>query len=199
MNNLLDLNERKNIESKMPVSTFDLNVEKRQEKIEKALREKEENKKYSQEIIARNSKIVDYIMNKFWNSLEIHDCTLISFNDKIRVDNYPLRYMDKREKMDDFTIELFNIPLSNALADLSDNIKTSIPTMTISQEEPFNENDDGPSLKFDNGINWACSTSYKWIKDDTQLNLSLKSILEDVIYDITACKENELKVSIISY
>ncbi|OXU28752.1 hypothetical protein TSAR_006187 [Trichomalopsis sarcophagae] len=194
---LLDLNETKSSECRLPVSTFDLDSEKRNKKINIALSEQEEAKVYLQTSINQKEKIIEYLMKSFWNTLETHDCTLISFNCKTYVNNFRLRHMDKPEKMDDFSIELFNTPLLSSCLEIS-NFETDQPILepTMFQEilQKSNRDEEFLYLQYSNDIVFTGSTSFQWIKDAVPPNQLLTTVFDDSHHDIITSRENRLKI-----
>lgn len=184
------------------MSTFELNNEKRNEKINFALSEQEEAKVCLQKRISQNEKVIEYLMKSFWNTLETHDCTIISFNCKTYINNFRLRHIAKPEQMDDFSIELFNTPLLSSCLGIS-NCETDqhILEPTIFKEilDKPNKNEDFLYLKYSNDIVFTGSTSFQWIEDAIPPNQLLKTVFDDSYHDIVTSRENRLKVISLLY
>lgn len=189
------MNDKKSAESQLSTSTFDLNSKNRNEKIQIALSEQEETTRHLQEKISKEKKIIEYVIEHFWNPLEIHGYPLVSFNGKIFVSNFPLRRIDKFEKMDDFAIELFNTPLLNKYIKLSDGYQIcELPFTIETLDKLSNESNNYLYLNYSNDVVFTGSTGFKWIKDDVAPNQLLNTIDDNINCNSINSRENKLKV-----
>ncbi|XP_014598768.1 PREDICTED: cilia- and flagella-associated protein 43-like [Polistes canadensis] len=97
---LLDLNERETILTRLPISSYDLDEEYRRYRIKRAdLERKELKRRYEEEIEARN-KVCQYLRQIFWDPERVHACCLKSIFGEIIVENYPLSIINV--EIDDF-------------------------------------------------------------------------------------------------
>lgn len=197
--NLLDLNGKKSAESQISISNFDLNSKNRNNKTQLALSEREGSKILLQENIKNKEKIIEYLMKHFWESLEIHNRSLVSFNCKTFVSNFSLRRIDKLEKMDDFAIELFNTPLSNKYNKLSDRFPVQCELPLKTSDKCSNESNNYLYSNCNNDVVFTGSTSFKWIKDDVAPNQLSNIVIDNINYVSTAHRENRLKVHFICF
>lgn len=186
----MDDNQTKSSESLLSISNFDLNTDKRKEKLGIALKNREENKIVLQERLNEKEEILNYLMRNFWDSMEVHDCTLVSFNSKNQIKNFSMRRIDKPEKMDDFSTELFNIPLSNTPTE--SNMDFEGQSISFMTSRKFSQ--DYIYLERENEIVFTGSTSFLWIKNDLPPNQLTKITIEPFVHDFINCRENRLKV-----
>lgn len=97
---LLDSNEKETIHARLPISSYDLDMEYRKYKIERARLEREELKKfYNEEIEARNTAC-QYLRKTFWDREHVNACQLRSIFNDVIVKNYPLSIVNV--DIDDF-------------------------------------------------------------------------------------------------
>lgn len=97
---LLDSNEKEPIQARLPISSYDLDVEYRKYKIERSRLERAKLERlYDEEIEARN-KICRYLRKTFWDCERVKACQLRSIFNDIIVKNYPLSIVDV--DIDDF-------------------------------------------------------------------------------------------------
>ncbi|XP_043487317.1 cilia- and flagella-associated protein 43-like [Polistes fuscatus] len=104
---LLDLNEKETILTRLPISLYDLDEEYRKYRIKKAdLERKELKRRYDEEIEARN-KVCLYLRKIFWDPERVHACCLKSIFGEIIVKNYPLKTITKNTKHETNSIDRF--------------------------------------------------------------------------------------------
>lgn len=190
----MDENELKSDECKIPTSFFDLNKKKRQSKLEKSSYDQNEKQLCLKKIIAENNNIINYLMQKFYHPLEVHNYYLSSFNDQIFVNNFSL-FHEKNEPIYDFSITLFNTPIHSAEFIKNDKDLKSEPTNTSIVENGSSTNlNDILMSHYSNDISFSGSTCYNYIS-----NNQLKKILSSSNYDDHINKENQLMVNNLTF
>jgi hypothetical protein len=175
-----------------------VNSIKRKEKISVALCQREKTELALQNEMNQTKKVINYLMQKFWDRFEIHNRVLVSFNGKIVVNNFPLHYIDEFEKIDDLFIELFNTPLLITNTELSNNedIQSRLKLLTIVNtfSLPSHTSDDKCFLEYSHDTILSGSSSFKWLKGNSLSNQLMTLDYSLINYDIITSKEKKLKV-----
>ncbi|XP_067208945.1 cilia- and flagella-associated protein 43-like [Linepithema humile] len=99
---LLDANESKPPDARLPISAFDLDRESRQRKIADAKLERDKVRRELEEKCAQRDQIALYLREIFWEPLEVKPCALRSISGDTIVRNYPL--VASNRKKDDFKV-----------------------------------------------------------------------------------------------
>lgn len=107
----MDANEAEfEVNTRLFISNFDLNNSKRDEKINDNIVEKDKIEENLILLINRRDKISDFLKKMCVDSMDIPTCGLISFDGKIRVNNYAFPVVSQEEKYFDkwenFSIDL---------------------------------------------------------------------------------------------
>lgn len=97
---LLDANENKPADVRLPISAFDLDHESRQRKIADAKLERDKARRELEEKCAQRDQIALYLRDVFWDPLEVKPCALRSISGDTIVRNYPL--VASNRKKNDF-------------------------------------------------------------------------------------------------
>jgi len=87
---LLDMNEGKPPDARLPISTFDLDREAHRRRIQEARLEQEEVRRSIEEECARREQTVSYLREILWDPLLVKPCALRSIDGDTTVRNYPL-------------------------------------------------------------------------------------------------------------
>jgi len=87
---LLDINESKPPDARLPISAFDLDRESRRRRIEEARLEREEVRRSIEEECAQREQTVSYLREILWDPLLVKPCTLRSISGDTMVRNYSL-------------------------------------------------------------------------------------------------------------
>ncbi|KAK2579342.1 hypothetical protein KPH14_008293 [Odynerus spinipes] len=179
---LLDSNEKETMQARLPISCYDLDVDYRNYKIEKARLEREElERRYKEEIDARN-KVYRYLRNTFWDPERVHSCSLRSIFGETIIKNYPLSIVnveiDNFHTSEGYTIDILDIISSLEKYQSSDNendkkllhsSKHEASTSNIKHDcksvDRFYESTDA-----DEKLRLSGTTAHKWIRNEA-LNL----------------------------
>ncbi|XP_011872064.1 PREDICTED: uncharacterized protein LOC105564361 isoform X2 [Vollenhovia emeryi] len=99
---LLDINEGKTPDARLPISAFDLNHEYRQRRIEEARLERDTLYRNLEEDCAQRDQVAESLREIFWELLEVKPCALTTIGGDAIVRNHPL--VASTRKMDDFKV-----------------------------------------------------------------------------------------------
>lgn len=77
-------------DARLPISTFDLDREARQRRIEEARLERDKLRQNLEEDCAQRDQMASNLREIFWEPLQVKPCALRSIGDDTIVQNYPL-------------------------------------------------------------------------------------------------------------
>ncbi|XP_047366937.1 cilia- and flagella-associated protein 43-like isoform X2 [Vespa velutina] len=173
---LLDSNEKETIPGRLPISSYDLDVEYRKYKIERARLKREELKRLYDEEIEARYKICQYLRKTFWDCERVKACQLRSIFADIIVKNYPFGIVDV--DVDDFrTSEGYSMEILDTISRLEEYYQSSennnenvINKVTIERNmrselntiDRFYE-----SANSDERFLLSGTSTHKWIKNET--------------------------------
>ncbi|XP_072759720.1 cilia- and flagella-associated protein 43 [Anoplolepis gracilipes] len=216
---LLDINESKSMDARLPISAFDLDREFRQRKIEEARLEREEVRRKLEEECAQRDQIASYIREIFWDSLRVKPCALKSIGDDTIVHNYPL--VASTRKMNDFKVWdklssdadefLYSYEVYNKSVDEEDDSRQDFAEFDSDKESSTNNYDE---IKIHEMAKKWCTlvdederlcisgiTTHKWIDDESiasthQLLFSGENNLKTIFKKDTIIENRERKLKI---
>lgn len=90
MRALVDANESKSLDARLPISAFDLDRESRQRRIEEARLKRNSLRRSLEEECARRDEMSSWLRETFWTPLQLKPCALRSIGGDTTVQNYPL-------------------------------------------------------------------------------------------------------------
>ncbi|XP_029667223.1 cilia- and flagella-associated protein 43-like [Formica exsecta] len=220
---LLDINESKPPDARLPISAFDLNRESRQRKIEEARLERDKVHRKLEEECAQRDQVASYIREIFWESLQVKPCALKSIGGDTIIRNYPLvastRRMNEFKVWDRLSSEadefLYSYEVYNESVDEEDDSRQGSAASDSDKEASTNSSDEikihevaktwYTMVDEDERLCISGITTYKWIDDESiaathQLLLpcdrDLKTILKKDI--IIENRERKLKMYFIN-
>ncbi|XP_066595679.1 cilia- and flagella-associated protein 43-like [Prorops nasuta] len=174
---LIDINEIESPETRLPLSTFDLNVEKRKSRIDSETAKIEEYKQNIDESILLNNRVASYIKDKFWKCLVVPSSSILSIIGDTRVNNFPL-IMDKYNN-NNLSIKIDKEAYKNESSLMIENSERKISSSKsdlkrlIDLEELLSKAMQDESEK----LSLSGTTAYKWLKD---VELELTHQLSDL-------------------
>ncbi|KAL6262925.1 hypothetical protein P5V15_005713 [Pogonomyrmex californicus] len=215
---MLDLNEGKLSDARLPISAFDLDRESRHRRIEEARLEREKMRQNLEEDCDRQDHVVSSLLEIFWEPLQVKPCALRSIGGDTIIQNYPL--LASTRKTNDFEIwdklssdtdefsysyEVYN------KSNNEDNSRQRVTTITSDKESLTTDNIESKMHQMaktwctlvdeDEKLCISGVTTHKWIEDKsiilthqllTSCDSDLKSILQkDVIIEN---RERKLKM-----
>nr|KAF7400221.1 hypothetical protein H0235_015958 [Vespula pensylvanica] len=188
---LLDSNEKETIHARLPISSYDLDMEYRKYKIERARLEREELKKfYDEEIEARNTAC-QYLRKTFWDREHVNACQLRSIFNDVIVKNYPLSIVnvdiDDFRMSEGYSMEILDIisrleEYQSSESTVSDNENANKVTVERNMRHELNTIDRFyESANSDERFLLSGTSTHKWIKNETiKLTHQLKQSLNDL-------------------
>ncbi|KAF7383888.1 hypothetical protein HZH68_014645 [Vespula germanica] len=188
---LLDSNEKETIHARLPISSYDLDMEYRKYKIERARLEREELKKfYNEEIEARNTAC-QYLRKTFWDREHVNACQLRSIFNDVIVKNYPLSIVnvdiDDFRMSEGYSMEILGIisrleEYQSSESTVSDNENANKVTVERNMRHELNTIDRFyESANSDERFLLSGTSTHKWIKNETiKLTHQLKQSLNDL-------------------
>ncbi|EFN89911.1 WD repeat-containing protein C10orf79 [Harpegnathos saltator] len=212
---LLDRNENKPPDVRLPISTFDLDRQFRQRKIEEARLEREELHRSLEEECVRRDQVVSYLREIFWTPLQVKPCALRSIGGDTKVHNYPL--VASSRKTNDFKIwdrlssDADEFVYSYELADDKDDSRRA--SLTSHSDDESSTADDGRSKVHEMAKKWYTSTdeteksrisgvtTHNWIGDESlalthQLLMPSNSNLETILSNDIMIESRERKLKV---
>ncbi|XP_032687920.1 cilia- and flagella-associated protein 43-like [Odontomachus brunneus] len=216
---LLDINESKLPDVRLPISTFDLDRQFRQQKIEEARLKRHELHRSLEKECAQRDQVVSYLREIFWTPLQVKPCALRSIAGDMKIHNYPL--VASNRKMNDFKVWdrlssdadefLYSYELYNGTVDdEGDSRRTSLTSYFDDASSATNnetkEVDEMAKTWYTSADEVEKSrisgvTTHKWIRDESIIlthqllipcNSNLETILENDI--IIENRERKLKM-----
>ncbi|KAL0119320.1 hypothetical protein PUN28_009711 [Cardiocondyla obscurior] len=213
---LLDTNESKSSDARLPISAFDLDREFRQRKIKEAQLERDKLYQSLEEDCIQRDQTTSNLREIFWEPLKVKPCALRSIGDDTIVRNYPL--VASTRKINDFKIwnrlssdpdeflysyEVYNKSLneqdysrrgstviSDARSSTTNNTESKMHQMA---KRWYTITDEDEKLCI-SGV-----TTHKWIKDESitsthQLLIPHDSNLEDILQKDIIIENRERKL-----
>ncbi|KAL6445963.1 hypothetical protein ACFW04_000971 [Cataglyphis niger] len=216
---LLDINESKPPDARLPISAFDLDREYRQRKMEEARLERDEVRRKLEEECTQRDQIASYIREIFWDPLQVKPCALKSIGGDTIVRNYPL--VASTRKVNDIKVWnrlsseadefLYSDEVYNKSIDEKDDSRRESAAFDFDKEASTNNSDDikinemakmwYTMVDEDERLCISGVTTHKWIDDESiaathQLLLPCNSDLETILKKDTIIENRERKLKI---
>ncbi|XP_011693346.1 PREDICTED: uncharacterized protein LOC105453253 [Wasmannia auropunctata] len=212
---LLDTNEGKSSDARLPISVFDLDHEFRQRRIEEARLERDKMHRNLEEDCAQRDQVASNLREIFWEPLRVKPCALRSIGGDTIVRNYPLvastRKMNESLKVwDRLSSDADEFLYSYEVYDALDTEDGSRRGSTISSDKEFSMTN-AESKTYQTAKRWytladedeklyiSGITTHKWIEDESidsthQLLISCDSELEAILRKDVIIEKRERKL-----
>ncbi|XP_036145766.1 cilia- and flagella-associated protein 43 [Monomorium pharaonis] len=213
---LLDINEAKSSNHRLPISAFDLDRKSRQRRIEEARVERDKLHRNLEEECVQRDQVASNLREIFWEPLQVKPCALKSIGDNTIIQNYPLIALTRKRndykvwnKLSSDTDEfLYSYEVYNRSVDKEEDLRQG--SIMISDKESLTNNESQTHqvakrwytlADEDEKLCISGITTHKWIEDEsiasthqllTPCDSNLEAILQKDV--ITENRERKLKM-----
>lgn len=143
----------------IPISTFNLDIAGTKIKEDEARRKREEVEGDMQKIVQNNNTISCYLAKEFWDQNEVQKSHLQACNRNIYVESYAMSKAKSIVKMDDFSIDFFDISLKSLDIENMELVKEVVKDGSYSIEELLKNNEK-------NDFPFSGSSFHNWVKSE---------------------------------